>query len=635
VKTCLRKDPEQRCQTAHDALLQLQFIFESGAHAASAAPEFTARKRWVLGASLILLAAALGFGLGTLFFRRPAEPAQPVRFSVSPPESATFTDADLFFAVSPDGRHLAFSALDSSGKQSLWVRSLDSLSAWRLPGTDDAFFLPSWSPDSRFIAFTARGKLMKVDISGGFPQIICDIPESNSAAVTWGRNNVIIFERFERRGPLYSVSAAGGSPKPVTTLDSARKEQFHIYPYFLPDGRHFLYLAMSAQPQFSGVYIGSLDSDSTRLLDVVSYTAYASPGYLLFSLGDSLMAQPFDAMTLKLAGEPVRIAEHVLPNAFGDGIRLPAISLSQTGVLAYRNAASALAAQLTWIDRTGKEVESFGDRLGYIDFELSPDEKSVAAVRRDTQTGDTDIWIVDRSRGTDSRFTFDPKTDFGPLWSPDNNEIIFGSTRDDPGNTYDNLYRKGSSGAQDEQPLFKTDNVRIHRHPTDWSSDGRYVLFDAADSFNKYDVWVLPLFGDRSPFPFLKTEFDEQGGRFSPDGQWVAYFSNESGRYEVYVRPFPKSDEKWQISTNGGVQPRWTRNGKELFYRDLSGKLMAVTVKTKPKFEASVPKALFEISSSSYAVTADGQRFLVTVPTQISKVSPITVVLNWATTLKK
>jgi eukaryotic-like serine/threonine-protein kinase len=460
VKTCLRKDPDERYQTVHEVLLQLRFLAESVSQVPAVVSERKER-HWVLVAVIMCLVAALSFGAGAVYLRRPVDRAEPIRFSVPPPESTTFTDAALFFAISPNGRNLAFSALDSSGRQSLWVRSLDSAVARPLPGTEDAFFLPSWSPDSRFIAYAARGKLMKIDIWGGLPQIICDIPESTSAAITWGRNNVIVFERFEKRGPLYSVFAAGGSPKPVTTLDQARKEQEHIYPYFLPDGRHFLYLAISAQEQFSGVYIGSLDSNSTRLLDIVSYTAYASPGYLLFALGGSLMAQPFDAVRLKLAGEPFRIPDQVLPGVFRGGVSLPGISVSDTGVLAYRSSGtSLLRARLTWIDRTGKNVESFGDQVLCDEFELSPDEMKIAAVRPNPQTGNPDIWIVDRVRGTNSRFTFDPKQDLSPLWSPDGNEIIFGSTRDDPSNNYENLYRKPSSGAQDEHLLLKGDNVR-------------------------------------------------------------------------------------------------------------------------------------------------------------------------------
>jgi len=637
VKTCLRKDPDERCQTAQDVLLQLQFLVESGTQAAVTAPEGKARKRRLLVTAMIVLIAALGFGVGAVYFRRSPERMEAIRFSFSPPEPTKGFPVDpAFFAVSSDGHHLAFEAQDSFGKSSLWVRSLDSDVARRLQGTDEAR-RPSWSPDSRFIAFSAYGKLKKVDISGGLPQTICDIPSSTVANVTWGREEVIVFGDVQT-GLLYSVSAAGGSPK-LATLDQSRKNRSQLYPYFLPDGRHFLYLTISEKPEESGVYIGSPDSEGKRLLpNVASYTAYAPPGYLLYEAGGSLMSQPFDAMTLRLNGEPFRIVERV--STRGDSNR-GAFSASQTGVLAYRGG-NVLLKRLTWLDRTGKPLESLGEPAEYGGFEISPDEKRIAAVRS-SSSHNSDIWIMDLSRGTNTRFTSDAGFAFNPLWSPDSREIVFASTRDHPANLYDNFYRKRSSGSDEEQALLKIDNVRIHQHPTDWSLDGRYILFDRSESegTSTFDLWVLPLFGDRIPFAFLKTKFDEQGAAFSADARWVAYASNESGRYEVYVRPFAKSDGKWQISTNGGDEPKWAGGGQELFYADLNQNLMAVPIKTSPKFEAGVPKVLFEIKGrirglTSYAPSADGRRFLISADVENSNIAtPITVVVNWTSELKK
>jgi len=642
VKTCLRKDPDERCQTAHEVLLQLRFLVESNAYTPIAVPK-KVRQRWPLMAAMMLLIAAVGFVVGALYFQRPPEKVEVIRFSVSPPESTrTFRTDPAFFAVSPDGHNLAFEALDSSGRSSLWVRPLDSAVARPLPGTDEAR-RPSWSPDSRFIAFSAQGKLKKVDISGGFPQRICDLPSDIWANITWGQGEVIVFGDYQT-GLLYSVPAAGGSPKPATTLDQSREERAHFLPHFLPDGLHFLYLAISKKSENSGVYIGSLgsrDSKGKRLLDTVSYTAYASPGYLLYGAGGSLMAQPFDATSLQASGEPIRVVEQVARREFSD-FNWPAFSTSQTGVLAYRGGDLDMR-RLAWLDRTGKQLDSVGELREYFSFAISPDEKTVAAERVPSPSN-SDIWIIDLSRGTNSRFTSDPKVAFNPLWSPDAREIVFASTRDDPGGRYDNFYRKMSSGTDEEQALLKIDNVRIHQHPTDWSLDGQHILFDRSESEGKetYDLWVLPLFGNRTPFAFVQTKFDERGATFSPDARWVAYTSNESGRYEVYIRPFPKSEGKWQISTNGGEEPRWARNGHELFYRDPNRNLMGVPIKTGPKFEAGLPKALFEIGErrfrgqTSYVPSADGRRFLVPVDVENSNIAPpLTVIVNWTATLKK
>jgi serine/threonine protein kinase/Tol biopolymer transport system component len=638
VMHCLEKSPEQRFQSARDVAFALEALsgLSSGRTKAAALPpsggwpKNRERVAWIgMGVCLLGLLAALPFAIA--YLRRAPVDERILKVSVLPPENATMAGAGANLAISPDGRRLAIVA-SSEGRNLLWVRSLDSLSAQALPGTDGASPNCFWSPDSRFIGFFAGGKLKKIEASGAPAQTLCETAAESGGGGggTWNRDGVIIFSRGYG---LYRVSAAGGEPLPVTTLDRSRFETSHRWPYFLPDGRHFLYLVLSSQPESGGIFVGSLDSkDTKRLLSNNLSAAYAPPGFLLFLQNEKLVAQQFDADELQLTGEPFPVAERV---AYNLGFARVAFSVSDNGVLVYRSGSSQINQPL-WFDRAGKQIASLGKAGLYLTLSLSPDESRVALDRVDTQTGTYDIWLVDLLRDIPSRFTTDPSSDSNPLWSPDGNRIVFSSDREGQRN----LYQKIASGGGNEEVLLKS-SLEEAKVPEDWSPDGKLIVYQNVNLKTKRDLWVLPMSGDLKPFPFLLTEFNEHQAQFSPDGKWIAYTSDESGAQEVYVQTFPASGRKWRVSTGGGSQPRWRRDGKELFYIAGNRKLMAVGVKTRETFEAGVPTALFGTRvltlanfRNHIAVTADGQRFLINSTIEETS-APINVVVNWAADLKR
>ncbi|HET6645921.1 MAG TPA: hypothetical protein VFH01_01250, partial [Pyrinomonadaceae bacterium] len=513
-------------------------------------------------------------------------------------------------------------------KSLLWVRSIDSITAQPLYGTEEALY-PFWSPDNRFIGFFAAGKLKKIEISSGTVQTLCGAPTPRGA--TWSRNGVIVFGPSPNN-QLFQVPVAGGVPVPVTKLDPSRQEASHRWPHFLPDGRHFLFTVVGG-PQSQGIYVTSLDGGETRrLLNIPnSVAAYAPPGYLLFRRESTLMAQAFDADKLQLSGEPFPVAEQV---GFDLGTFQTFFSVSQTGLLAYSSNTGGKT-QLTWTDRSGKEVGLVGQPGNYIRPSLSPDGKRIVVDGSDLQ-GNRDVWLFDLTSGNPTRFTFDPAQELFAVWSPDGSRIVFASDRQGPRN----LYQRSATGAGKEELLLKTD---LNAYASDWSDDGRFIVYGVTDPKTNVDVWVLPLFGDQKPFPFLQTEANERGARFSQDVRWIAYISDESGISQVYVQSFPASGGKWQVSTNGGYYVHWRRDGKELFYVSTDNKMMAVDVKGEgPTFEVGAPKALFDLRVPSFnnpqaqfEVTADGQKFLIPNTFGENTSVPITVVLNWPTDLKR
>ncbi len=625
IRRCLLKDPEQRWQTARDLASELQWIVEAGAPApAPAAIPVPTRLReklfWPVTA--IAVVALLAFALSQ--FRRPPEPAEAIRFVISPPEKASFTG---FPSVSPDGRRVAAVVADASGKRAVWVRSLDALAAQPLPGSEESLF-SFWSPDSRSLGFFSQGRLKTVAVSGGAPQVVCAVPESVGA--TWNQDGVILFGRFA--DVVHSVPATGGVPVPVTSLDKSRQEVGHRLPYFLPDGRRFLYYAFSRQAENNAVYAGSLDSKEKKLVvRAGSAAVYAAPGYLLYLRENTLVAHRFDAGKLQVVGEPAVLAEQVGQLR---AISLGYFSASSTGVLTHFGEGTANS-QLAWLDRTGKRLGSVGPPGAFSDPWLSPDEKRVALGRIDRQSGNPDIWIMEFGRGTLSRFTFDPAMEHLPVWSPDGSRVAYDSHREGAGD----IYQKMASGAGGEELLLKwPEGAGL----SDWSRDGKFLAYQSLNSKTHYDIWILPLSGDRKPVPFLQSEFNERSGQFSPDGRWMAYVSDESGRVEVYVQSFPPGGGKWQISTNGGAEPQWRRDGKELFYLAPDNKLMAVDIQSGKGFEAGVPKSLLEVRvggvaalRNHYTVSADGRRFLINAAPEDAPSSPITVVLNWTAALKR
>jgi eukaryotic-like serine/threonine-protein kinase len=637
LRRCLRKDKTLRLRDAGDARIEIHEALTTPGPAEPVtaqrqSPLGNIRAAWSI-AAIAIFVVALGWG-AFAYLRRAPEGARPVRFFVSPPEAGRLAMTALTasgatvspLAVSPDGSRIAIVAMRADGKSQLWVRPLDTLVAQSLAGTEGAF-QPFWSPDSRFIGFFADGKLKKIDVSGGPPITLCDAPDPRAG--TWNRDGVIVFAPTPSSA-LQRVSAAGGVPTAATTL--AQDEAVHMRPFFLPDGQHFLYRP-STGPGGGPAYVGSLNSFERKfVLNADSSNVVYSQGYLLFLRESTLMAQPFDAQRLVLTGDAFPIAESVRDSGTINPSGI--FSVSENGVLVYQTGAAMAGDQLLWFDRTGKQTGELGDPALYSDLELSPDGKRASISIADQAGKGRDIWFYDVARGLRSRFTFGPEAAVTSIWSPDGSRIVFNANR----KGHFNLYQKSSSGAGAEEVLLE-DN--FEKYPTSWSPDGRFILYRTSSPQTRAELFVLPLSGDRKPVPFLNTKFDEGFGQFSPDGRWVAYRSNESGRNEVYVAPFPGPGGKWQISTAGGDRPRWRRDGSEIFYLAPDNKLMAAAVNDKgANFEVGAVKPLFEArfvtgGRNQYAVSADGQRFLInTVPEQAAS-APITVVLNWTAGLKK
>ncbi|MDE3165591.1 MAG: serine/threonine-protein kinase, partial [Acidobacteriota bacterium] len=626
IERCLRQDARTRWQAIGDVRVALE-----EAKPEPVKTELAPARRGMLPWVMAALAIAIAAGVLAIYFRERMPVPEIVRFQLEPPRNAAFGTA---FALSPDGRKLAFAAAGPDGRSMLWIRPLDAVEAKPLPGTEGTVFLPFWSPDSRFVAFSVDGKLKKIDAEGGPPQGMSDVPQIVIGG-SWSRAGVILFG--SNAGPLLKVPAAGGVATPMTRIE--REETFHSHPFFLPDGRHFLYTRHSGNPGATGIYVGSLDDRPEqprprRLLSaqfaVYSPGARAGRGHLLFLRDRSLMAQPFDAQRLELEGEAVPLADPV-----AQYITRGLFSVSATGTLAYQTGLT-MGNRLVWYDRHGGVLSDAEAAGAYNDPQISPDGTRLAVRQIEPQTDGADIWVMDLARGGGSRFTFNPAADTRPVWSPDGSQIVFTSSR----SGMSDLYRKSSSGAGTAQLLHHSSDAD---YPYDWSPDGRFLIFGDVSPQTGLDLWLLPQPGDASPgkpIPFLVTEFREAGAQFSPDGHWIAYVSNASGRPEVYVRPFPPRPDsgQWPVSTSGGVQPRWNRNGKELLY--FSGaKLMSVEVKTTPSFQAGEPKALFEapiftagdvMTEIAWDISRDGKRFLITTHSGQTGAAPITIVLNWA-----
>jgi Tol biopolymer transport system component/tRNA A-37 threonylcarbamoyl transferase component Bud32 len=640
VKRCLAKEPDRRWQTASDLCEELKWIAEGGSQAGTQAGVATARRRPLLDTRLAWAVATVFFlaalGLGTFAYLRSApEHARTVRFPVFPPDKwsiagtgAVTTGASAPVAISPDGKRIAFAASGEEGKYLLWVRSFDSLDAQELAGTEGVSS-PFWSPDSRTLGFFAGGKLKKIDVSGGPPITLCDAPDNRGGA--WNQDGVIIFAPTNTSA-LQKVSASGGAPTAASVLGTG--ELGHIRPNLLPDGRHFLYSTIGPHPGSGGpIYLGSLDSPERKLLfNATSANAVYSQGFLLFLRETTLVAQPFDARRLTLTGDAFPIAEHIRTSTSTQPYAY--FSASPNGALAFQTGSTSANLRLLWFDRTGKQIGVLGDPAAYLSLELSPDGARASVSIPDEAGKGRDIWIYDVARGLRTRFTFDPADEVDSVWSPDGSRIVFDSRRK---SSFD-LYQKASNGGGSEEILLG-DN--LDKSPESWSPDGRFILYSSSSASRNNDLFVLPLSGDRKPFPLMQNRFNEPDGRFSPDGRWVAYTSNESGRYEIYVASYPGPGGNWQISTAGGTYPRWRHDGSEIFYVAPDNELMAAEVKSKATgFEVGAVKPLFvgrilTRGNYQYDVSPDGQRFLVaTVPDQAVS-EPITVVLNWTAGLKK
>jgi Tol biopolymer transport system component len=631
VKTCLAKDPEDRWQSAGDVAKELKWIAE-GSAAGVAAPGIVAGPRrshqllaW--GTAGLLGLAALALAVILVRLRTEAAGRLLVRLSVLPPDKTSFSSLGSGgpVAVSPDGRILAFTAVGAEGTPLLYVRPLSAVAAQPLSGTEGASF-PFWSPDSRLVGFFARGKLKRVDASGGPVTAVCDAAEGRGG--TWNRDGDILFAN--RYSPIYRVRATGGRPIEVTQLDPKRGDTTHRWPQFLPDGHHFLYLAapLGMQSESNTIFVASLDGKENReILPASSNVAYAS-GHLLYTREGALVAQPFDPRGLRVQGDAVPVVEGV---SYDYLYSHAVFSVSEDGILVYQAGGEA-DTRLAWLDRGGKTLGFVDEASFYASPRLSPDGKRIAVAISEPNASKANIWIYDVERGTRSRFTFAPARETFPVWSPDGVWLVYGSSARGPFG----LYRKRSDGTGPEELLLQTQNSTL---PSSFSPDGNLLAFDAfgGPQRAKTGILILPLTGDRKPYAFLQTPANAGNAQFSPDGKWIAYVSDESGRSEVYVTGFPRPEGKWQVSSAGGQQPRWTRDGKELFYLEGRNGLMVVDMKTEGGFQAGQPRKLFPVRplfGGLYDLAPDG-RILVNTPQGEQATEPITVILNWTSDLKK
>jgi Tol biopolymer transport system component len=645
LKRCLERDRKQRLQAIGEARIAIDECLahpEAPPGAPGARPKSRERVAWIVAA----LAAAVALTVATTHFREKPPEVRPVRFAVFPPDRAAFGNLSTAGAVmvSPDGAQLAFVGTGQGANSELWLRPLDALTAHPLAGTTGATY-PFWSPDSRYLGFFADGKLKKVAANGGPPQTLCEAPSGRGGSWSRGKSSaeLIVFAP-NATGGLFVVSAAGGEPAAATTLDSVLQQNSHRQPEFLPDGRHFLFVATSSQPEKAAIFIGDIEGKPApgspkRLMAGDSRPLYSPPGYLLFVREKNLMAQPFDAGSLQFTGDIFPIVDHVASASLRN---IGAFSVSAGGALVWGNE-SASPRHLTWLDRQGKQIAGLDVQEQYFFPQLSPDGRRAAFAKVDALNSKINVWLMDLVRSTASRFTFGSDLQTWAVWSPDGTRIVYSWSI---GSVYD-LYWKETSGVGAEELLLKSSE---NKRASDWSRDGRFILYVQNSPKTKLDLWVLPLFGDRKPFPILQTEFEEGEGHFSPDGRWIAYTSNESGRFEVYVRSFSGSPGavagKWQVSPSGGSQPRWRRDGRELFFRAADGKLMAAPIASGAAFQAGNPAALFDTRDTSapfdqdfnvkfdFDVGADGQRFLVAAPLAGGSAQPVYVCLNWLAGLK-
>jgi eukaryotic-like serine/threonine-protein kinase len=629
---CLQKDPQRRLHDIADARIEIEEVLATPpSREQSSSLNRVSRPKlqqaiipWGVAAVLATVALFLTIAL---FRRAPAE-TRPIRFTIGPPEKGSFNPNPILLAISPDGSKLAFIAADASGKQQLWIRALDSPAAQPLPGTENAD-KPFWSADSRFVGFYAEGKLKKIAVTGGAVQMLVESPTSTGG--TWSAEGIVLFTASLPR-TIYRVSVAGGTATPVTTLDDSRQETFHGFPYFLPDGKHFLYFALSAKTENDAIYVGSLDSKDRKLiLNANSNAVYASPGYILFSREGTLMAQPFDAERMQLTGEPVPIAEGVQFDARNG---MAAFAASNNGVLAYRVGGGSPPSKLVWVNRNGVEQALAASPHSYSFPRLSPDGRRLAVdiVEQDEATH---VWLYDLFRETLTPFTFEGTLNQPPAWTPDGKRIAFRSNKE---GTRTNIFWQLADGSGGLERLRTSEFAAI---PRSFSPDGQLLAFFEFNPATAQDIWVLRL-NDRQARPFLQTKFNETDPAFSPDGHWLAYRSDKSGRPEIYVQPYPGPGGEWQISTAGGMEPVWNPNGRELFYR-IGDKMMAVDITTQPGFSAGKPRIRFAgqyvptpATTPNYDVSPDGQRFLMLKAIeQEQAATQINVVLNWFEELKR
>jgi serine/threonine protein kinase len=635
VSRCLMKDRDERWQSAADLRQALTWItLSSGSHPAMPATSSGGVRRYLpVAAAAAFLIGALAMVPGWWAHRLEKAP-QVLQLTMPPPPNTVFSSPPASvvtpqIATSPDGLQIAFVAQAPRSRPGLWVRRLDAADAQLLRGTEDATY-PFWSPDNRSIGFFARGKLKIVDVAGGPARTLSDAP-LDSRGGAWAQDGTIIFSPMGLSG-LFRISATGGNATKATEFDQSREEISHRFPSFLPDGRQFLYVTRGERQENWAVSIASVDSPIGRpLIRNTEWAAqYVAPGYLLFLRGSTLMAQPFDLGRLSTTGDAVVVANDVGTTTTG----YATFSASHTGVIAYARPIGVLG-ELRWFDRAGIPAATVGTAAEYLDFEIAPNEQAVAVSRVDPQVHTADVWQLDLARNVSTRFTVDAKNDASALWSPDGSTVVFRSNRSGSSD----LYQKRSSGTEAEKELLDAGSNLI---TSDWSADGKWIVFTRTASTTGFDIWVWPTSGDGKPQLAVHTAQNAMHGRLSPNGRWMAYASDESGELQVYVEPFPGTGEKRQVSPDGGSEPRWRRDGNELFYLASNERLMSVPVPGGNAFNAGSPQRLFDARvpltgnpyRSNYAVTADGKQFLVNTRIDTAQ-APINIVVNWPALLRR
>ena len=627
ITRALAKDPEERIQSMKDVALELRDISRSYD---SLRVRTAVRRRVSLRGSTWMAIAAIAFiagaGIGYRIRRSPAGGNEPIRFAITPPERTTFTatpnsSTALQFAVSPSGKSIAFVASGPSSKPLLWVRDLGSVEARPLNGTEGAWF-PFWSPEGTALGFFADGKMKRISIGGGAPAVLTDASDPRGG--TWSRDGVILYAPAIA-GPIYRIPEGGGDPAPATALNAARHERGHRWPHFLPDGKHFVYLSLGPS---RGIYAGTLGSLESRpvLNGIASNVEYVLPGELLFIRGGGLYAQAIDDRTLHAVGDPVLIEQHI---GYAPTLYYGSFSASPHDLIAYASRVNPNR-QLTLFDRHGQALGTATEPADWGTASLSVLGDKAVMTRADVDSASLDLWLVDLTRRIASPLTSDPADENHPVWSPDGSEIVYTSNRDG----LPDLYVKNVAGSQRDRLLAKT-NAGV---PTSWTSDGRYIIYWDRTPDTGMDLWLVSSHDQSAPRSLLRTRFNEADGAVSHDSRWLAYSSTDSGRDEVYVQPFLREGPRYQVSSSGGTAPRWSADGRELFYVTAGGEIAAVRITAnKTRFETTAPTTLFRIPGVinspptfriAYDVTNDG-RFLMNVTPAETSVATITAVVHW------
>lgn len=629
MRRCLEKQPEHRFQSAQDFAFALETVSETSTSTRTRAIEpppksVVTRERvaWLVAGILLVIAV----GSLVAYYRKPTGNSYSSQFLIYPPERSFFSSSDLAYpvALSPDGRQLALVISESGGSQ-IWLRDLSSLAMTRVANTEGAQN-PFWSPDGQFIGFFAGRKLKKIAVREGVVTVICDaVPNFNSG--TWNTDGTILFTTQELERGILRVDANGGEPTGVLKPDRSRNELFLAWPQFLPDGKHFCYVSSyRTQKQPANVYIASLDGSYNQPLFASPSRVFYSPaGYLLYVVDGSLVARRFNTTNLKLEGEPITVVEEVgnfsrTGNAY--------VSVSANGdVLAYVKGGPT--SRLLWVDRSGHEQGSVGEPADHRYLRLSPDGQKLAMNLMNVKDGTTEIWVVDLNRGTPTRLTFQPGMKNGTVWSADGQRIVYAYDRDGP----PHLFTKALSDTNEGEMLLPAGEAGP-QYPIDWTPDGRFLIFREVSPRTRSDIFLLSMDAEHKKTPLVQTPAGDTEGRLSPDGKWFAYVSDVSGRPEVYVQAFANPTERSQISNSGGRVPRWSGDGRELFYLSPDQKLMSVAVNAESKFTTKAPVPLFTIEAREFEVARDGKRFLVNTFSGVPAV-PISVIANWSSKAKR